>query len=269
MTHDSNYNTRAMSTIEIATVPSVDSNKHLEPKTKKVKLDDEMAPSQAVPAPVQCKFFVIRKKRLCKMTVKKGKNYCGEHEIMLNDADKAKNGSSVEVDESQKNRIPCPLDPKHTVYANKLDKHLKICNARPKEDLPKYIKIGINNQPSSGSESTVDYEKIKLSDINDECLLDIIGKIEQLYATHIEGNVELISYEHNYLKEELNDPIYGPKTKKHLLQTSALLEIMKKLEFIRPETAFIEYGAGKGQISFYLANIIKELPNSKVYLIGT
>lgn len=28
----------------------------------------------------QCLFFVLRKKRLCRMTVKPGKQYCGEHE---------------------------------------------------------------------------------------------------------------------------------------------------------------------------------------------
>lgn len=28
----------------------------------------------------QCKFFVMRKKRLCRMTVKPGRQYCGEHE---------------------------------------------------------------------------------------------------------------------------------------------------------------------------------------------
>lgn len=28
----------------------------------------------------QCQYFVVRKKRLCRMTVKPGRHYCGEHE---------------------------------------------------------------------------------------------------------------------------------------------------------------------------------------------
>lgn len=28
----------------------------------------------------QCQYFVVRKKRLCRMTVKPGRQYCGEHE---------------------------------------------------------------------------------------------------------------------------------------------------------------------------------------------
>lgn len=28
----------------------------------------------------QCQYFVVRKKRLCRMTVRPGRQYCGEHE---------------------------------------------------------------------------------------------------------------------------------------------------------------------------------------------
>lgn len=34
----------------------------------------------SVPIQPQCQFFVVRKKRLCRMTVKPGRQYCGEHE---------------------------------------------------------------------------------------------------------------------------------------------------------------------------------------------
>lgn len=51
-----------------------------------------------------CQYFVQRKKRYCRMSTKKGNNFCGEHIYM-----------SIEDDTSkQKNikdkRIPCPLD---------------------------------------------------------------------------------------------------------------------------------------------------------------
>lgn len=36
--------------------------------------------SEGIPSTPQCRFFVQRKKRLCRMTVKPGRNYCGEHE---------------------------------------------------------------------------------------------------------------------------------------------------------------------------------------------
>lgn len=35
----------------------------------------------------QCQYFVVRKKRLCRMTVRPGRNYCGEHEPQPKTAD--------------------------------------------------------------------------------------------------------------------------------------------------------------------------------------
>jgi tRNA:m4X modification enzyme len=47
-----------------------------------------------------CQFYVERKKRHCKMTVKKDKTYCGEHQFHSNEL------SNKIMNE----RIPCPLD---------------------------------------------------------------------------------------------------------------------------------------------------------------
>lgn len=52
----------------------------------------------------QCKHFVVRKKRYCKMTVKTGEEYCGEHQKLC---------ESEAVNEGAANiRIVCPLDRK-------------------------------------------------------------------------------------------------------------------------------------------------------------
>lgn len=54
---------------------------------------------------VTCKFFVQRKKRYCKMLVKSGCDYCGEHQ-------KTTTPSEQPSDNSPDIRIVCPLDPK-------------------------------------------------------------------------------------------------------------------------------------------------------------
>lgn len=51
-----------------------------------------------------CKYFVMRKKRYCRMTLQDGKEYCGEHEPC---GDKSKL-----ADGNDKLRIVCPLDRK-------------------------------------------------------------------------------------------------------------------------------------------------------------
>lgn len=50
----------------------------------------------------QCKHFVKRKKRFCRMTVKKGNDYCGEH------MPKEENSDS----NTKNRRIVCPFDQK-------------------------------------------------------------------------------------------------------------------------------------------------------------
>ncbi|XP_039667385.1 tRNA:m(4)X modification enzyme TRM13 homolog [Perca fluviatilis] len=84
----------------------------------------------AAPLPGRCGFFVEKKKRFCKMIVARGKVFCGEH------ATQEEGGSS--------RRIACPLDPKHTVSEDQLDKHLKKCNSREK---PKPEEL---NNPKNG-----------------------------------------------------------------------------------------------------------------------
>lgn len=53
-----------------------------------------------------CKHFVSRKKRYCRMTVKEGEDYCGEHQIEGN-----RTNETGKIGESKK-RIVCPLDNK-------------------------------------------------------------------------------------------------------------------------------------------------------------
>ena len=52
-----------------------------------------------------CSFYLQQKRRFCKFECKKGNTMCPVH-----DGDK---------------RIPCPLDPSHSIYEKDLEKHLK------------------------------------------------------------------------------------------------------------------------------------------------
>lgn len=71
--------------------------------------------------PRRCIYVVPRKNRRCKMLVKKGNDFCGEHLVFAQDND---------------TRLPCPNDPKHSVIKKDLEKHLKRCNSRIVHELP-------------------------------------------------------------------------------------------------------------------------------------
>ncbi|TKS75266.1 tRNA:m(4)X modification enzyme TRM13 -like protein [Collichthys lucidus] len=100
----------------------------------------------AAPMPGRCGFFVEKKKRFCKMLVSGGKTYCGEH-------------ATVEVGSR---RIACPLDPKHTVSEDKLDKHLKRCNSREKAK-PVYYVENINSGSGDTDEALQQLTRTQVS----------------------------------------------------------------------------------------------------------
>lgn len=52
-----------------------------------------------------CKRYVLRKKRFCRMTVKSGFEYCGEHQPNIEVTD-------IDVVPDARRRIMCPLDNK-------------------------------------------------------------------------------------------------------------------------------------------------------------
>ncbi|XP_053678230.1 tRNA:m(4)X modification enzyme TRM13 homolog [Anopheles nili] len=221
-----------------------------EPDRKKIKhqLDEDS---------LRCKHFVQRKKRFCKMTVGVGKEFCGEHEPT---------NTLISSD-----RIVCPLDPKHTISASKLQKHLKICNARPPTQQKAYIVPGINCASSGDEQASPPLTMAagkKLSEIPVETMAALIAKINTIYDSASPA-IKEHSPRHDILEQELTREHYGPQTLKHLTQSSALLGLLDHHGFLQNDTAFIEFGAGKGQVSYWLAKIVvdTQLSHCKVLLV--
>uniref|UniRef100_A0A0A1XKJ1 tRNA:m(4)X modification enzyme TRM13 n=1 Tax=Zeugodacus cucurbitae TaxID=28588 RepID=A0A0A1XKJ1_ZEUCU len=194
------------------------------------------------------------------MTVKAGEKYCGEHQPALQP-------ELPGEDEANTNntRISCPLDPKHTVFKNKLHKHLKICNARDKGDTPAYIYKGLN--AGDTDKDAPDYSKLRINELPDEEFYGIVTRIKELYAKFVENKIESLEYSHKLLEPELANTTYGPEARKHLLQAAALLGILDNDQQLQQSTSYIEYGAGKGQLTFYLAQLLETLPDSQVVLV--
>ncbi|XP_017856585.1 PREDICTED: tRNA:m(4)X modification enzyme TRM13 homolog [Drosophila arizonae] len=227
---------------------------------KKPKMSPSEMPAQPVAA--NCAHWVQRKKRYCKMEPSKGSLFCGAHEPP----------SEGTAENADAERIPCPLDPKHTVFKRKLAKHLTICNARDQISNLPYIHKNINAGEELDSDNLQDiceYEKLKLHELEDEEFYRVIDKVKQLYDTHINGNIEQLQLQHSSLEEPLSHSEYGPETRKHLVQTSALLGILEQDQQLVDNTSFIEFGAGKGQLAFYLATALesKQLAKSQVVLV--
>ena len=189
-----------------------------------------------------CRYFVNRKNRYCKMTVKAGQEYCGEHMIFDRNTNSDKRGLK---------RVVCPYDSMHTVYEDKLEKHFKICNAR-NTVLPQYIIPNVNR-----GELDERTRHKTLSDFSPEELTYLIEKIHLVYDKCVPP-IRKEVLDHEILSEELRNPEYGPKKLKHLAQNASLLRHAEIAGFCKSATAFVEFGAGRGQMSYYIAQNMKK-----------
>jgi len=76
-----------------------------------------------------------RKKRLCNMSRCPGSSYCGNH---LPAGEKSKSLRVVHragLDEVV--RVPCPIDPSHTIYKHDMEGHVNKCNVKVQSDFLK------------------------------------------------------------------------------------------------------------------------------------
>ncbi|XP_052394519.1 tRNA:m(4)X modification enzyme TRM13 homolog [Carassius gibelio] len=208
-----------------------------------------VADGVSAPLPGRCAFYVAKKKRYCKMIVGSGKTFCGEH-------------ANAGEEESEKKRIPCPLDPKHTVFEDNLAKHLKKCNSKEKPKPIYYVKD--INAGSANEDEPI--EEITIAERSKEELEKLIVKLK----TALKGlNTKLVEkiLSHAALHEPLSDPKNGDSAFKHLKQQASILGNMEVLELLGPNRCYIEFGAGKGKLSHWIHIALKAAENVNFLLV--
>ncbi|XP_026786304.3 tRNA:m(4)X modification enzyme TRM13 homolog [Pangasianodon hypophthalmus] len=203
----------------------------------------------SAPLPGRCAFYVAKKKRYCKMVVGNGKKFCGEH-------------GNADAD-SERKRIPCPLDPKHTVFEDSLAKHLKKCNSKEKPKPVYYVK-DINAGSVTEEENTID--EVAIAERSKEELDSFIQKLKTaLKGLNTEPDTSLLF--HPALNEALNDPKNGNFAFKHLKQQASILGNMEALELLGSERCYVEFGAGKGKLSHWIHVALQEAKNVHFLLV--
>lgn len=238
------------------------------PDTKRMKVETNSVNSTSELNVPTCQFFVKRKKRYCRLTPAHGEAFCGEHlpvtEITPNTADNTNESN----DQKRNARVPCPLNSKHTVCVRKLKKHLKVCNAIVKNGAD-YIVTGLNAGIDEDNDDDNNVQTdFKLTDVDKEIVDGIVEKINKLYAMHkIDERIDEMTASHPLLADELNNNEYGHETLRHLTQTSTILGYLNNFKLFDDHISYVEFGAGKGQLSYWLAQAITNYPNSNVLLI--
>lgn len=169
------------------------------------------------------------------MRVKQGALYCAEHLT-------ATSTESTVTEQQEDKRIPCPLDPAHSVYESKLKSHLKKCNARIPEIIPDYFCKDLNSNACC-----LDYADCEESvSCKSASISDLVERVEKV-SKDLEEKVSIIS-----TRYKLEQPQVINETEKHRLQQDALSQLI--LENVRnyEKVVVCEFGAGKGGLSSFL-----------------
>ncbi|NWX43559.1 TRM13 enzyme, partial [Steatornis caripensis] len=201
------------------------------------------------PVPGRCAYFVERKKRFCRMIPAPGRRFCGEH--------------GQQEEENNRKRIPCPLDPKHTVYEDQLQKHLKKCNSREKPK-PVYFVQDINAGLKDVAE--IPEKQVPVSSLSKEELENLITKLKKA-SNGLELCLQEQILSHQALQQALSDPKNGESAFKHLKQQASILGNMEKLHLLGPGRCFVEFGAGRGKLSHWVDVALQNVENVQFLLV--
>lgn len=187
--------------------------------------------------PNRCEFIIENKKRRCGMMQKSGHKFCLEH--LKNDFDQ----TPIE------DRIPCPLDPKHSVWLKDLEFHLKKCNARPTEEHERWYAFKCNSLLRKLDKASFPVDSLNKGEDKEvtkesEELIDEVIKVLQKYGEVAESPKEMIR-SHPGLEKRLEQK----DNKKHILQQSSIAGILNELQLLSTENFYVEFGCGKGDLS--------------------
>ncbi|KAG0359018.1 hypothetical protein BGZ54_010162 [Gamsiella multidivaricata] len=210
--------------------------------------------------PRQCHFLLLSKNKYCSLTAKLGNKFCGEHSMYEQIAPPASDSASAgeNGENNVRKRIPCPFDPSHTAWADDLKTHLYKCNARPRDNpaqysldvnltLPRPGQTTDNGITPTGTTTTTPKSDI-LATLSQEQLLSLIKKIQDLHSKCV-PEIRTLILNHPALDERKRIV----KNIKHAHQQASLLGHMKRLNMLDdPTSCYVEFGAGRGELSNYL-----------------
>jgi tRNA:m4X modification enzyme len=226
----------------------------------------EIPPAQHV-AEGRCQFYMAQKNRFCKQMVKVIRNdghssdsrYCIYHavkNISEDENNSDKNGKRL--------RVPCPIDPSHSIYQDQIEKHKLICprtKQLEREQSQVYYKQNLNRggngrleqSPSRGIVATTDEDEGMLQS---DLAVRTLQMYQQLFlipnnsgndADHSNGfiPIESLTYEQLYnsvLQMDLSDTQdaaslyqsfinHGIKSggMKHVIQQASIISTVKTL----------------------------------------
>ncbi|CCH59677.1 hypothetical protein TBLA_0B08620 [Henningerozyma blattae CBS 6284] len=196
-----------------------------------------------------CQYFIERKKRTCGMMRKKNMKYCVEHSKL----------DPQEAKENLKKRIPCPLDPNHTIYEYQLNKHVKKCNKNKlihsNDNQCYYLQdLNLGNKENRFNKKDISLER------EHELIIATIpilkAYLDQNLHPNCNGVWKLDKRENQFMIDNRYVQLENEKTRKHAIQQSSLIQNMLDRGILQSENllsfGLIEFGCGRAEFTRYI-----------------
>ncbi len=228
------------------------------------------------PKPNRCSFFLKRKMRYCTVPRLPNSVWCGNHQHLAagyDDDGAMLTRSKTQEKRGGQRRLPCPLDPKHTVYERELNAHLQVCNVKKEtrglEGQPFY-RVGANSGAAgrathtsapAATAPTLTIEEVralfaKARHLASEKRPHPRGDtIEQLIKGPVATKI-LASIESNNVTSEAKA--------RHVIQQASLVSHLNRRGLLYNRSTCVEMGAGRGTLgqAVHLA-----FPKARVMLV--
>jgi tRNA:m4X modification enzyme len=195
------------------------------------------AATAAPPAPAEphhCAQYLPLKRRYCHFVRVEGHEYCGHHVRAA--VDPAKGSTIV------RERIPCPIDPSHTIYAKDLQRHLKICPKAKEAQVEATLPCFRRDCNLGGTADASQPAALALGDVPTERVHALLERVKSMHAIHAARAAPAPPV------LEVAEEGCGRKKAKHGTQHAAMLHVIRTLS-ASEECAYVELGAGKAGLS--------------------
>ncbi|SCV00779.1 LAMI_0G07250g1_1 [Lachancea mirantina] len=206
--------------------------------------------SPAVTSPcttrLRCGFYLAKKKRRCGMTRSANLPYCSEHLSALATDDPLQTAEPA----ARGRRVPCPVDPRHSVWEKELTRHARKCGAahekRSRDAQGAWYRCDYNCGPPAA---------VVGASVGDATILAAIPIVQEIYKSFFEQRPLPTEIKSNEPVELRRFPqLLG--SRKHARQQSSLIQHVQDHGMFpanpNDSVTYMEFGCGRAELSRYL-----------------
>ena len=235
----------------------------------------------------RCHVYLSRKGRFCNQFPSKNGTHCGNHVHLLRSA-------NSEHCTDERERIPCPIDPSHLIFADQVEKHQLICpkfrNQREQEGRP-YFRRNVNLGGHGGMGDTSPRDRtaawaqnfaLKLLEIHQKLYCGKSPKdIRHLTNDDIYDAIPMKDLSQPEIAAGLPEAVEAYRIKsgghRHLIQQASLIGHLRRIGVLpglnesssANDIIFLEMGAGRGMLGLVAAGVasLREADMARLVLV--